>query len=234
MNVAHIQLVFWRDLMATKPESKRNPIPKPADTSIGRRKLPSQQRAKVTVDSIMQAAAEIISVEGFADIGTGRIAERAGVSIGSLYQYFPNYPAILLGLYEDVASKCAHRMNELAASLFHERIEVAIPKILDFLLRLYEENAVVLLRMPREVPEIARATYLFSFESMAMGATRLYVQQHHEFLLTDTARHLFFIETLGIGSLRRYAMNPPADVSREEFLTHLARIINAYLKGDLS
>lgn len=54
------------------------------------RKEPRQARSRATVETIVQAGARILSDEGWAGFTTNRIAELAGVSIGSLYQYFPD------------------------------------------------------------------------------------------------------------------------------------------------
>jgi len=62
------------------------------------RKEPRQARSKQMVDAILQAAAETFARHGYARATTNKIAERAGVSIGSLYQYFPNKDALLAGL----------------------------------------------------------------------------------------------------------------------------------------
>src|SRR5271154_4777544 len=62
------------------------------------RKLPRQQRSEATVESILEAAAQVFERHGYAAGTTNRIAERAGVSIGTLYQYFPNKDAILIAL----------------------------------------------------------------------------------------------------------------------------------------
>src|SRR5271154_532489 len=64
------------------------------------RKLPTQQRSEATVEAILQAAAQVFERHGYAAGTTNRIAERAGVSIGSLYQYFPNKDAVLVALTE--------------------------------------------------------------------------------------------------------------------------------------
>lgn len=58
------------------------------------RKKPQQARAKATVDAIVEATAQLLLHEGYDRFTTGRVAERAGVSIGSLYQYFPNKAAL--------------------------------------------------------------------------------------------------------------------------------------------
>jgi AcrR family transcriptional regulator len=64
------------------------------------RKEPRQERARATVDSILVAAAHILKTEGFERATTNRIAELAGVSIGSLYQYFPNKESVVGALRE--------------------------------------------------------------------------------------------------------------------------------------
>ena len=64
------------------------------------RKKPVQKRSQETVAAILEAAAQVFSRNGYAATTTDHIAHRAGVSIGSLYQYFPNKDAILLGLVE--------------------------------------------------------------------------------------------------------------------------------------
>jgi len=65
------------------------------------RKKPTQQRSRQTVDAILEAAAQVLVEKGYAASTTNRIASRAGVSIGSLYQYFPNKDSIVMALLED-------------------------------------------------------------------------------------------------------------------------------------
>ena len=62
------------------------------------RKTPSQTRALRTVDTLFEAATRILASEGEAGFTTNRIAERAGFSIGTLYQYFPSKEAIVVAL----------------------------------------------------------------------------------------------------------------------------------------
>lgn len=64
------------------------------------RKEPNQDRAKDTVENIVGATAHILEKDGFEKISTNRIAEKAGVSIGSLYQYFPTKEAIFSFMME--------------------------------------------------------------------------------------------------------------------------------------
>jgi AcrR family transcriptional regulator len=77
------------------------------------RKNPSQARSAWTVDLILQAAAQVLEARGEEALTTKTAAERAGVSIGTLYQYFPNRDAILVALADREAKRIADRMRAL-------------------------------------------------------------------------------------------------------------------------
>jgi AcrR family transcriptional regulator len=64
------------------------------------RKPPIQQRSRATVDEILTATAEVFEVYGYSAGTTNHVAKRAGVSIGTVYQYFPNKEAIAVALVE--------------------------------------------------------------------------------------------------------------------------------------
>ncbi len=68
--------------------------------TVAPRKRPRQARAAATVEAIVEASARILEAEGLAGFNTNAVAALAGVSIGSLYQYFPGKEAILAALAE--------------------------------------------------------------------------------------------------------------------------------------
>jgi AcrR family transcriptional regulator len=70
-------------------------------TSLSSRKQPRQARSADLVAAILNAAAQVLAKEGAHHFTTARVAEKAGVSVGSLYQYFPNKAAILFRLQND-------------------------------------------------------------------------------------------------------------------------------------
>ncbi|WP_109480314.1 TetR/AcrR family transcriptional regulator [Paraburkholderia sp. C35] len=84
------------------------------------RKAPSQPRSEETVAAIIEAAAQVLEAEGFDGFNTNAVAARAGVSIGSLYQYFPGKDALTVALirremkrfYDDVAIALAMHNGE--------------------------------------------------------------------------------------------------------------------------
>ena len=72
----------------------------PAPDRLKARKRPRQERSRSTVDVLLRAAAQVFATRGYAATTTNHIAARAGVSIGSLYAYFPSKDALLVALME--------------------------------------------------------------------------------------------------------------------------------------
>src|SRR4029078_12334120 len=70
----------------------------PRRTRLSPRKSPRQERSRATVEAILEAATDILRRQGAGRLTTNRIAERAGVNIASLYQYFPGKQAIIAEL----------------------------------------------------------------------------------------------------------------------------------------
>ena len=90
--------------MAKRPKLATNP-----------RKRPHQARASATVDAILEATAHILREGGLPGLSTNRIAERAGASIGSLYQYFPSREAILAELLRRERGVLVAHFKEVAS-----------------------------------------------------------------------------------------------------------------------
>ncbi len=81
------------------------------------RKRPRQQRSRELVARILDEAARLFETLGYHDTNTNHVAEAAGVSIGSLYQYFPNKDALLVGLAERHLDEVEPRLATLAERL---------------------------------------------------------------------------------------------------------------------
>ena len=80
------------------------------------RKIASQERSRATVEAILEATARILIREGFDKASTNRVAEVAGVSVGSLYQYFPSKDALVAALIarhgEDIRRTIGDELTE--------------------------------------------------------------------------------------------------------------------------
>lgn len=78
------------------------------------RKQPSQSRSKATVGAILEAATRILSEEGWTGFNTNKVAEAAGVSIGSFYQYFPSKLSLVEAIRHRHIEDCLAVMERLA------------------------------------------------------------------------------------------------------------------------
>src|SRR5262249_33707403 len=85
-------------------------------SGIQRRK-PSQSRAHATVEAALEATARIVRREGLAGLNTNRIAERAGISVGTLYGYFPDKTAIVVALARRILEQDQAAMQAAGSSV---------------------------------------------------------------------------------------------------------------------
>jgi len=76
------------------------------------RKTPVQARATVTVAAICEATIQVLLSQGAERLTTTRVADRAGVSVGTLYQYFPNKQSLLFAVLEDHLEKVAQAVED--------------------------------------------------------------------------------------------------------------------------
>jgi AcrR family transcriptional regulator len=130
---------------------------KRATARISSRKQPRQARSQGLVAAVLEAAIRVLAEEGAQRFTTARVAEKAGVSVGSLYQYFPNKASILYRLQSDEwrqtteqwrtilsdqARPPAERLRNLVHSFLHSEVEEAEVRLaLDDAAPLYRDAA---------------------------------------------------------------------------------------------
>jgi AcrR family transcriptional regulator len=98
------------------------------------RKAARQDRSQMTVDAILEAAARLFAEGGLDAVNTNRIAELAGVSIGSLYQYFPSKQAILGELIDRHAARTIEALSAKLAELATRPVAAVLREIVEILL----------------------------------------------------------------------------------------------------
>src|SRR5690348_2552303 len=99
-----------------------NPHPKP-------RRHATQERSRATVDALVEATARVLVKEGFGGTSTNRIAETAGVSVGSLYQYFPNKAALVATVIDRHNRQLMHVVRGALAEIAALPIETAVRRL---------------------------------------------------------------------------------------------------------
>lgn len=87
--------------------------------SVSSRKQPVQARSTQLVADILEAAVRVLARDGAHRFTTARVAEKAGISVGSLYQYFPNKEAILFRLQTDEWTTTGNRLQSILADRSH-------------------------------------------------------------------------------------------------------------------
>jgi AcrR family transcriptional regulator len=131
------------------------------------RKLPAQARSQATFDAILEAAARILREAGLAAVTTNAVAQRAGVGIGSLYEFFPSRLAILATLAERRLARLAEVVESALAEAQALDAATAVQLLVERLVAAVTADRAlfrVLLReapMLRDLPETRRAVDAF-------------------------------------------------------------------------
>jgi AcrR family transcriptional regulator len=118
------------------------------ESRIGPRKSPSQERSRRTVDRILDAATRIFHEQGYTGATTNDIADEADISVGSLYQYFPNKDALLVALTQRHIATTTTDLTNLLLDLPRDSdIETTFRIVVDFLVSQHDLDDLHLLVM---------------------------------------------------------------------------------------
>jgi AcrR family transcriptional regulator len=118
------------------------------ESRIGPRKSPSQERSKRTVERILDAATRIFHEQGYSGATTNDIADEADISVGSLYQYFPNKDALLVALTQRHITTTTSDLANLLLDLPRDRdLETTFRTVVDFLVSQHDLDDLHLLVM---------------------------------------------------------------------------------------
>jgi AcrR family transcriptional regulator len=150
------------------------------ETQLKARKAPRQARSLATVEVILAAAARVLSRESLAGFNTNRIAEVAGVSVGSLYQYFPNKDAILVALGRRHVETVAAGLTDLLGGVEPDAdLRAVVDVVVRFLVDQHAHDGLHRLvaheapRTPELVAELDRARVLLVGFASELLAGRL-------------------------------------------------------------
>ncbi len=146
------------------------------------RKLPRQSRSRATFNAVLDASAHILKSGGFDALNTNRVAETAGVSIGSLYQYFPDKFAILQALRERHVAD----MRALVAAYLPTQTHAPLIKLIPLMVR-------ALTQAHQIDPALHQALEQHTMRELAHNgdpAWELELRQHFTHLLTANAEQL--------------------------------------------
>jgi AcrR family transcriptional regulator len=190
------------------------------------KKVPRQARSRATFDAIVEAAARLLAREGYGAITTNRVAEEAGVSIGSLYEYFGDKDVIvhqvLLRLGDDFFDEAARSLVDLAGVPLRE----AIRAWLGILVTGMRTREPLLRAIFGDVPLIIR-------ESLRAQASERHIALAREAyaLAGSSVRRervgeiVFILVTMVEATLTRLVLDPPEDIDPAIVMDELAERI---------
>jgi len=199
----------------------------PKKSSKSPRRTAKQSRSKATVDVILDAAAQVLLREGYAQTTTNRIAERAGVSVGSIYQYF--------GDKDQVFARLIDREVTRTVTTFLERDPPANRGLMDTLrglLRVGVETwsyGPLLYRRLEEVPKGALQRRVTKAKSRLTGFIRTLLERHQAELRVrdlDLATYVVVNASLGL------SINAPPELYGERYVEMTTDLLERYLIAD--
>jgi len=112
-----------------------------ASESASTRREPKQRRSRETVEAVLEAVPRVLRRHGAEAITTNRVAEAAGVSIGSLYQYFPDKQAIFMALHDHHVDGVRHVMGQTMADCASASLEELARELVERLANVHSEEA---------------------------------------------------------------------------------------------
>jgi AcrR family transcriptional regulator len=137
------------------------------------RRQPGQARAQATVNVILEATVRILNREGLDAATTSRIAEVAGVSVGSLYQYFPHRDAILTALQDRELSRALELLETaLADQNLRKTPRVTVSTVVKGLMLLYSKSPGLHRVLAIEGLRVAEADRVHAFDVRVVAIIR--------------------------------------------------------------
>jgi AcrR family transcriptional regulator len=201
------------------------------------RRRPRQARAQATVDAIVKATSRVLVEEGYDRASTNRIAHAAGVSIGSLYQYFPSKEALVAALVESHQSRMRDALDQALAI----GQPVGSAGSLDARARLVVRGMMAAYRIDpqlhhvlcQEVPKVGELKKVYGFEQhLAEVCRRELFSASEHIRLNDVDRGVFLI-VHAVPSVVRAAIQSDATGEGDTKLAdELTDMIVRYLAAD--
>jgi AcrR family transcriptional regulator len=199
---------------------------------VSPRRIPRQDRSRRTVENVLDAATRVLAERGYDGASTNRIAKAAGISNGSLYQYFPNKDAIVIAVLDRFADDLADRLGAQIEATMSEPWEIAGRALLDVQIRLFEENADLLRIIVEQIPRLGPFDKLAALQRRLTDLVRVYLLINREAFREDLdidATLWIITETVGLLSIKYVLDAPP--IPHERMVDELAELVNGYIRG---
>ncbi len=206
-------------------------MPKAAVVPLEPRKTPQQGRSLATVQAIYDATIQVLLKRGADRLTTVHVAQRAGVSVGTLYQYFPNKQVLLFTVLERHMQRTAEAVEQACATNRFQPLDVMVDELVNRFVDsklIDRDTSVALYRIAAEpgasvLVDRTRKRYETAMKAMLQTAN-LPASADVSFMV-----HMIYL--IMAGALRGHLeSNAPPRMTRK-LREHLATLINAYCKA---
>jgi AcrR family transcriptional regulator len=203
----------------------------PATTTSRSRRKPIQRRARQTVEAILDAVIRILKREGFDAVTTNRIAEVAGVSIGSLYQYFPDKRSIFAALHRRHVEEIDRRIQTTLIENAAASLDALIRALVDAMIDAHASDPELHDLLMTEVPHRADGTEDFAVR--LHGAFRLAIasRTHEVARDRDLDTAAFVVSHMVDGLCHGAAIKRPSSLSLADAKEEISGAVLAYLRA---
>ena len=198
------------------------------------RKTASQERSRLTVEALIEATTRILVKEGYDRASTNRIADMAGVSIGSLYQYFPSKEALVGAVIDRHMEEMMHVVRDALVKVAMRPIEEAARELVRVMIDAHRVNPKLHRVLVEQVPRVGRLDNIQEIDREAYALVRGYLEAHRgELGIVDTDMGAFIcvttVEALTHAAVvhRREVLT---DVRANAFVDEVTALLLRYLK----
>ena len=147
---------------------------------INPRKSALQKRSRATVNALLEATARILVREGFDKASTNRIAEVAGVSVGSLYQYFPSKEALVAALIDRHDQEVMRAVQDELAEAVNLPMEQAVRKLVAVAVKAHRIDPKLHRVLAEQIPRVGRLEKVEAFNRRNYALFAAYLERHRD------------------------------------------------------
>ena len=195
------------------------------------RKRPRQARSRATVDAILEAAARVLREEGYEGASTNRVAEVAGVSVGSLYQYFPNKTALVGALIERHVDETMELLGSELLQASSLPLEQAARRLVSAMLEVHRIDPELHRVFAEQVPRVADLEDVRSVHQAAQKMIRGYLEERrHELRELDTELAAFLIVQAVESATHGAVLQQPEMLERRALVDEITELVVRYLR----
>jgi AcrR family transcriptional regulator len=194
------------------------------------RKNPRQERSLATVDALLAATARVLMREGYDRASTNRIAEAAGVSVGSLYQYFPSKEALVAALIDNHMSEMTQLLEQKAIELAASPIDVAVREVIRVMIEAHRIDPRLHQVLVEQVPRLGRLQRIEELENHSRSLIRAYLESRRDEIRPKNVDLAAFLMAHVVEAITHGAvLHEPALLESEELLDETTDLVVRYL-----